>query len=260
AYAIIMPAIYAPIIAMLLGLIFRGVAFEFRFRATRARFLWDISFFVGSLVAAFSQGIALGTLVQGIEIEGRAYAGGWFDWLTPFSLATGVAVVVGYALLGATWLMMKTEGELHRIAARYAFLTAIGTLVLIGGVSLWMPFLDPTFYSRWFGFPEILFVAPVPILLVFAAYSLFRSLAEERHYQPFLSSLALFLLAFVGLGINFYPNIIPPGVTIWEAAAPESSQKFLLVGASVLIPLILVYTAYAYWVFRGKVVEGEGYH
>jgi cytochrome d ubiquinol oxidase subunit II len=261
AYAIIMPALYAPIIAMLLGLIFRGVAFEFRFRATRARFLWDISFFVGSLVAALSQGIALGTLVQGIEVKGRAYAGGWYDWLTPFSLATGAAVVVGYALLGATWLMMKTEGELHRIAARYAFVTAIGTLALIAGVSLWMPFLEPTFYSRWFGFPQLFMVAPVPLLVVFAAYSLFRSLAEGRqHYRPFMSALALFVLSFAGLGINFYPNIIPPGITIWEAAAPESSQKFLLVGASVLIPLILAYTAYAYWVFRGKVVEGEGYH
>lgn len=260
AYAIIMPALYAPIIAMLLALIFRGVAFEFRFRATRARFLWDISFFVGSFVAALSQGIALGTLVQGIEVEGRAYAGGWFDWLTPFSLMTGAAVVVGYALLGATWLMMKTEGELHRIAARYAFTTAIGTLVLIAGVSLWMPFLDPTFYSRWFTFPLIFAVAPVPLLVAFAAYSLFRSLAQERHYRPFLSALALFVLSFAGLGINFYPNIIPPNVTIWDAAAPASSQSFLLVGASVLIPLILAYTGYAYWVFRGKVVEGEGYH
>jgi cytochrome d ubiquinol oxidase subunit II len=260
AYAIIMPALYAPIIAMLLGLIFRGVAFEFRFRATRTRFLWDISFFVGSVVAALAQGISLGTLVQGIAVEGRAYAGGWFDWLTPFSLATGVAVLVGYALLGATWLMMKTEGELHRIAARYAFVTAIGTLALIAGVSLWMPFLDPVFFSRWFGFPQIFAVAPIPILVALAAWSLFRSLAEERHSRPFLSALALFVLSFAGLGINFYPNIIPPGITIWDAAAPEASQKFLLVGASVLIPLILAYTGYAYWVFRGKVIEGEGYH
>jgi cytochrome d ubiquinol oxidase subunit II len=260
AYAIIMPALYAPIIAMLLGLIFRGVAFEFRFRATRTRFLWDISFFIGSVVAALAQGISLGTLVQGITVEGRAYAGGWFDWLTPFSLATGVAVVIGYALLGATWLVMKTEGELHRIAARYAVVTAVGTLALIGGVSLWMPFLDPVFFSRWFGFPQIFAVAPIPILVALAAWSLFRSLAEGRHCRPFLSALALFVLSFVGLGINFYPNIIPPGITIWDAAAPEASQKFLLVGASVLIPLILAYTAYAYWVFRGKVIEGEGYH
>ncbi|MBB4002901.1 cytochrome d ubiquinol oxidase subunit II [Aurantimonas endophytica] len=260
AYAIIMPAIYAPIIAMLLALIFRGVAFEFRFRTVRGRWMWDVSFFIGSVVAALSQGIALGTLVQGIDVDGRAYAGGWFDWLTPFSLMTGVAVVVGYALLGATWLVMKTEGELHDIANRFAWITGIGTLVLIGLVSLWMPFLDAEFYVRWFTFPLIFYVAPVPIMLAFAAFSLFSSLARGKHVRPFLSALTIFVLAFAGLGINFYPNIIPPDITIWDAAAPDASLIFLLVGASVLIPMILIYTGYAYWVFRGKVVEGEGYH
>jgi cytochrome d ubiquinol oxidase subunit II len=260
AYAIIMPAIYAPIIAMLLALIFRGVAFEFRFKTVRGRWMWDVSFFVGSVVAALSQGIALGTLVQGIDVEGRAYAGGWFDWLTPFSLMTGVAVVVGYALLGATWLVMKTEGELHDIAKRFAWITGIGTLVLIGLVSLWMPFLDAEFYVRWFTFPQILYVAPVPLLVAFAAFSLFSSLAQGKHVRPFLSALTIFVLAFAGLGINFYPNIIPPDITIWDAAAPDTSLIFLLVGASILIPMILIYTGYAYWVFRGKVAEGEGYH
>ncbi|MAU98390.1 MAG: cytochrome d ubiquinol oxidase subunit II [Fulvimarina sp.] len=261
AYAIIMPALYAPIIAMLLALIFRGVAFEYRFKTVRGRWMWDVSFFVGSLTAAFCQGIALGALVQGIEVEGRAYAGGWFDWLTPFSLATGVAVVVGYALLGATWLVMKTEGDVHDIARRYAFALAVGTLGAIGGVSLWMPFLQPEFYSRWFAsVPQFMTVAWVPVLLVVVAISLFQSLATGKHHRPFLSALALFVLCFVGLGINFYPNIIPPDVTIWQAAAPESSLIFLLVGASVLIPVILIYTGFAYWIFRGKVREGEGYH
>ncbi|EAS49794.1 cytochrome bd-type quinol oxidase, subunit II [Aurantimonas manganoxydans SI85-9A1] len=260
AYAIIMPAIYAPLIAMLLALIFRGVAFEFRFKTVRGRWMWDVSFFVGSIVAAFSQGIALGTLVQGIDIEGRAYAGGWFDWMTPFSLMTGVAVVVGYALLGATWLVMKTEGELHDIARRYAWISAIGTMVLIGVVSLWMPFMEDEFYLRWFTFPQIFYVAPVPILVALATFSLFQSLATGKEIRPFLSALAIFVLSFAGLGITFYPDIIPPHVTIWEAAAPDSSLMFLLVGASVLIPLILAYTAYSYWVFRGKVREGEGYH
>ncbi|MDX1731049.1 MAG: cytochrome d ubiquinol oxidase subunit II [Aurantimonas coralicida] len=260
AYAIIMPAIYAPLIAMLLALIFRGVAFEFRFKTVRGRWMWDVSFFVGSIVAAFSQGVALGTLVQGIDIEGRAYAGGWFDWLTPFSLMTGVAVVVGYALLGATWLVMKTEGELHDIARRYAWISAIGTMVLIGVVSLWMPFMEDAFYLRWFTFPQIFYVAPVPILVALATFSLFQSLATGKEIRPFLSALAIFVLSFAGLGITFYPDIIPPHVTIWEAAAPESSLMFLLVGATVLIPLILAYTGYSYWVFRGKVREGEGYH
>jgi cytochrome d ubiquinol oxidase subunit II len=260
AYAIIMPAIYAPLIAMLLALIFRGVAFEFRFKTVRGRWMWDVSFFVGSIVAAFSQGIALGTLVQGIDIEGRAYAGGWFDWLTPFSLMTGFAVVVGYALLGATWLVMKTEGELHDMARRYAWIAAIGTMALIGVVSLWMPFMEDEFYLRWFTFPQIFYVAPVPILVALATFSLFQSLATGKEVRPFLSALAIFVLSFAGLGITFYPDIIPPNVTIWEAAAPDSSLIFLLVGASVLIPLILAYTAYSYWVFRGKVREGEGYH
>ena len=260
AYAIIMPAIYAPVIAMLLALIFRGVAFEFRFKTVRGRWMWDVSFFVGSIVAAFSQGVALGTLVQGIDIDGRAYAGGWFDWLTPFSLMTGVAVVIGYALLGATWLVMKTEGELHDIARRYAWISAVGTMVLIGVVSLWMPFMEDQFYLRWFTFPQIFYVAPVPILVALATFSLFQSLATGKEIRPFLSALAIFVLSFAGLGITFYPDIIPPHVTIWEAAAPESSLMFLLVGATVLIPLILAYTGYSYWVFRGKVREGEGYH
>lgn len=260
AYAIIMPALYAPIIVMMLALIFRGVAFEYRFKTVRGRWLWDVSFSIGSLVAALCQGIALGALVQGIHVEGRAYAGGWYDWLTPFSLMTGVAVVVGYALLGATWLVMKTEGELHDIARRYAFATGIGLLALIAIVSIWMPFLDATFYLRWFTFPLLLYVAPVPILVAFAAFSLFQSLASGKHVRPFLSALSLFVLSYVGLGINFYPHIIPPNITIWQAAAPDASLKFLLVGASVLIPAILIYTGFAYWIFRGKVGENEGYH
>jgi cytochrome d ubiquinol oxidase subunit II len=261
AYAVVMPALYAPIIAMLLALVFRGVAFEFRFRTVRWRFVWDMSFFVGSLIAAFAQGVALGTIVQGIQMEGRAYAGGWFDWATPFSMTTGAAVTVGYALLGATWIIVKTEGPLNRLAARYAGGLMLATLGAIALVSVWMPFLQPTFYSRWFSFPQILLVAPIPLVLGFAAVSLHRSLRDHvSSYRPFLAALTLFVLSFVGIGISFYPHILPPDLTIWQAAAPDSSLKFLLVGAAVLIPLILAYTGYAYWVFRGKVIEGEGYH
>ncbi|MFD2236749.1 cytochrome d ubiquinol oxidase subunit II [Aureimonas populi] len=261
AYAVVMPALYAPIIAMLLALVFRGVAFEFRFRTVRWRGVWDIAFFAGSILAAFAQGLALGTIVQGIEIEGRAYAGGWFDWFTAFSVVTGVAVVIGYALLGATWLIMKTEGPLNRLAARHAWIAGAGTLGLIGVVSAWMPFLQDAFYWRWLSFPRIALVAPIPIMVAGAAFLLFRSLANhESNRRPFLSALSLFALSFVGIGISFYPNILPPELTIWQAAAPDSSLGFLLVGASVLIPMILAYTSYSYWVFRGKVREGEGYH
>jgi cytochrome d ubiquinol oxidase subunit II len=260
AYAILMPAVYAPVIAMLIGLIFRGVAFEYRWKTVRWKRLWDWSFTAGSVVAAFSQGVILGALVQGIEVEGRAYAGGWWDWATPFSFLCGVAVVVGYALLGATWLVMKTDGWIKERCLRLGWQTGIATIAMIVAVSIWTPFLDAKFMARWFSFPAILLVSPVPILVALSALMLFRGLAAKNDYTPFLAALAMFVLGFAGLGISMYPYMIPPSITIHDAAAPDSSLMFLLVGASVLIPMILAYTAYSYWVFRGKVLEGEGYH
>jgi len=260
AYATILPALYAPLIAMLLGLIFRGVSFEFRHRTERGKFLWDWGFAGGSLLAAFAQGIALGALVQGIEVVNRAYAGGWWDWLTPFSLLTGVALVTGYALLGATWLVMKTEGHLLRRARDYAWVSGIATLVLIAVVSLVTPLLNPAFVERWFAWPTLIFSLVVPALVAGTGWMLFRGLLDHRPVQPFLASLALFVLCYTGIGISFYPYIVPTSLTIWQAAAPDVSLAFLLVGAAVLIPIILAYTAYAYWVFRGKVDPEEGYH
>ena len=259
AYAVVMPALYAPLIAMLLGLVFRGVAFEFRWRSARKR-LWDWAFAGGSTAAAFAQGVVLGAFVQGIAVEGRAYAGGWFDWLSPFSVLTGVALVVGYGLLGATWLVMKTEGDLQDLARRFARKAALGTLALIAVVSLWTPFLDPVFMARWFAWPAALYVVPVPLLVAGAAALLLRGLAEGRELQPFLAALALFVLAYIGLAISLYPHVVPPAITLWQAAAPDSSLRFMLVGAVVLVPMILAYTAYAYWVFRGKVDRSGGYH
>ena len=260
AFAVVMPALYMPISAMLLGLVFRGVAFEFRWKTQRAKPVWDWAFTLGSLTAALCQGIALGALVQGVEMSDRAYSGGWWDWLTPFSLLTGLAVVVGYTLLGAAWLIWKTEGGLQDYAYRTARVTGGATLALIGVVSLWTPFLDPAYMQRWFAWPAILLVMPVPLLVLAAAYGLFKGIERRRDAQPFLSALALFVLSFVGLGISFYPHIVPPGLTIREAAAPDNSLAFLLAGAIVLIPVILIYTAHAYWVFRGKIGSGEGYH
>jgi cytochrome d ubiquinol oxidase subunit II len=259
AYAVALPALYAPLIAMLLALIFRGVAFEFRWR-TQRRFLWDWAFASGSMVAAFAQGIALGALVQGIPVANRAYAGGWWDWLTPFSVLTGVALVIGYALLGATWLIMKTAGELQARAYGFAWIAGFGTLALIGVVSLWTPFLNPVYMSRWFAWPAILYTVPVPLLVALAALLLFGGLYRRYEISPFLAAIALFVLSYIGLGISFYPYILPPSITIWEAAAPDSSLRFLLVGAVVLVPLILLYTGWAYWVFRGKVDAAAGYH
>ena len=259
-YATVLPALYMPIILMLLGLIFRGVAFEFRWRTTRGSIWWDTGFFVGSLVAALMQGIALGALVQGIAIVDRAYAGDWWDWLTPFSLVTGLAVAVGYALLGATWLNLKTTGGLQARARRLSMVAGAGTLALIGVVSLWTPFINADYFDRWFGWPTAFFSAFVPMLLAACAFALWHGLATDKHLQPFLAALGLFVLSFVGLGISFYPYIVPGALTIAESAAPESSLIFLLVGAVVLIPVILAYTGYAYWVFRGKTDPEEGYH
>lgn len=260
AYAIILPALYAPMIAMLLGLILRGVAFEFRWKTERGKFLWDWAFTSGSLVAAFAQGIMLGALVQGIKVEGRAYAGGWFDWLSPFSLATGVSVVIGYALLGATWLILKTEGEVQETAHRLARRLAPAMIACIGLVSLWTPLLNPQFLDRWFSWPAILYVAPVPLLTLIAIVRLLRGLQSRHEVEPFVASVILFVLCFVGLGISLFPMIVPPSISIWAAAAPDKSLAFLLVGSAVLVPTILAYTAYSYWVFRGKVDPEGGYH
>ena len=260
AYATVLPALYVPIILMLLGLIFRGVAFEFRFRTQRWRPLWDWGFALGSMTAAFTQGIALGALVQGIRIANRQYAGGWWDWLTPFTVLTGIALVIAYGLLGATWLNLKTIGPLRDKARRLAIYAGIGTFVTIAAVSLWTPFLNPIYFTRWFQWPTAYFSAIVPLLLAVTAFGLWNGLTTDKHLQPFLSALGVFVLSFAGLGISFYPYIVPGALTIKEAAAPDDSLGFLLVGALVLIPIILIYTGYAYWVFRGKVDPSEGYH
>ena len=260
AYATILPALYAPIIAMLLALVFRGVAFEFRWRTRRGKFLWDWAFAVGSTVAAFAQGVTLGALVQGITVENRAYAGGWWDWLTPFSLLTGLALVVGYAFLGAGWLIMKTEDRVQSKAHRCAWITGIATLVLIGVVSLWTPFLQPGYLQRWFGWPTAMFTVIVPSAMLACIWLVYRGLREGRDRWPFLGGLGVFILCYGGILVSFYPNIVPPGISIWEAAAPDESLLFLLVGALVLLPIILAYTAYSYWVFRGKLDPSEGYH
>ncbi len=260
AYAILMPALYAPIIVMLVALIFRGVAFEFRWRTVRAKHLWSLSFFGGSVIAALCQGIALGAIVQGIAVSGRAYAGGWWDWLTPFSVMTGVALVVGYALLGATWLIMKATGELKATATRLAWISGAGTVALIGVVSLWTPLLNPSFWERWFNWPATAYTVFVPLLVAACIALLVRGLRRGDDASPFLASLGLFLLSYIGLAISLYPDIVPPDVSIWRAAAPDDSLAFLLVGAVVLIPLILAYTAYSYWVFRGKTDPHAGYH
>ena len=263
AYALILPALYAPLIAMLLALIFRGVAFEFRWRTKRWRWVWDIAFIGGSTIASFSQGVALGALLQGVAVDkvAREYAGGWFDWLTPFSILCGFAVMAGYCLLGATWLVMKTTGELQERMRHLAWPFGLATLGFIGLVSLWTPFLQDGYYSRWFEGWQIALSGVVGGAVLLVAFGMFQSLRVHHHeYRPFVLALVLFGLCFGGLGISMFPFIVPTEVTIWEAAAPRNSQIFMMVGAAILIPIILAYTAYAYWVFRGKIDPEAGYH
>ncbi len=259
AYGMILSALYAPIIAMLLALVFRGVAFEFRWRDPRHRALWDVAFSGGSFVAALAQGITLGALLQGIAVQNRTYAGGWFDWLTPFSVLVGVSLVCGYALLGSTWLVMKSEGSLQERCHRLAFRLGIATVVAMAAVSAATPFLRDAYWTRWFAWPQVLFSAQVPVLVAVVTFVLFWSLKRGHHYTPFLMALALFGLGLAGLGISLYPNVVPPSVTIWDAAAPHDSLKFMLPGVLVMVPIILAYTGYSYWVFRGKTGH-EGYH
>ncbi|HEY4355480.1 MAG TPA: cytochrome d ubiquinol oxidase subunit II [Acidobacteriaceae bacterium] len=261
AYSVVLSALYVPLILMLAGLIWRGVAFEFRFKATVAhRPFWDKAFAWGSYIATLSQGVALGAFINGFHVTGASYQGGEFDWLTPFSIFTGLGLLVAYALLGSTWLVLKTEGDLQRRMITVARPIAIALLCVIGVISVWTPLAHPAIAARWFTVPDLLFFLPVPLLVLAATWGLLRTLSREPHAGPFVCSLLLLFLGYTGLGISLWPHIIPPDVTIREAAAPPQSMGFILVGALLIIPFILGYTAWAYYVFRGKVRSGEGYH
>ena len=261
AYSVVLSALYLPLIFMLLGLIFRGVAFEFRFKAkAEKRHLWDKAFIGGSLTATFFQGVALGAFIDGFQVVERKFVGGAFDWFTPFSLFCGVALIAAYALLGCTWLIMKTEGRLqqqmHDLARPLVFVV-LGVTAL---VSLWTPLAHSPIAERWFSMPNLLLFMPVPVLVLLATWALLRAIARNANISPFILTLVLIFLGYSGLGISLWPYIIPPSVTIWEAAAPPQSQGFMLVGALMIIPFILMYTAWSYYVFRGKVTEDDGYH
>ena len=259
AYAVVMPAFYLPVIVMLLALVFRGVAFEFREIAGHKK-LWNAAFAAGSTLAGFCQGVILGGMVQGIRVENGTYAGGAFDWATPFALLCGIGVITGYALLGATWLVMKTEGPVAGRARAQSKLLLIAVLGFMAVVSLWTPLAIPRIAERWFSLPNILYLWPVPLVTALTAFLAWRWLERGRDVAPFLASIALFLLGFLGLAISWFPYLVPPSLTIWQTAAAPSSQMFMLVGTLFLLPLILGYTAYVYWLFRGKVKPGEGYH
>ncbi|WP_324076247.1 MAG: cytochrome d ubiquinol oxidase subunit II [Erythrobacter sp.] len=259
AYAVILPATYPLIIAMLLGLVFRGVAFEYRWRDPGHQKFWDLAFTGGSFVAALAQGMTLGALLQGIDVVGRAYAGSWWDWLTPYTLLTGLGTVAGYALLGSTWLIWKLDGAEQDHARKLAIRWGAATIVLMGAVSVYNILLNADYAERWLSAPEIYWVAPVPILTAIVALSMLRAILTARNSKPFWLGIALFFLGMSGLGVTIWPYAVPEALTIWDAAAPPRSQAFMLVGVALTLPLIIAYTAWAYWVFRGKVAD-EGYH
>ncbi|ATB66124.1 MULTISPECIES: cytochrome d ubiquinol oxidase subunit II [Pseudomonas] len=261
AYSVVLEALYLPLILMLVGLIFRGVAFEFRFKArANKRHIWDKAFIWGSLVATFFQGVALGAFIEGFKVVDRKFVGGTLDWLTPFTLFSGLGLIVAYSLLGCTWLIMKTEGPLQKQMHDIARPLALVLLAVIGVVSLWTPIAYPQIAERWFSMPNLVWFMPVPILVLVTFYGLLRAVARDAHYTPFLLTLVLIFLGYSGLGISLWPNIIPPSISIWDAAAPPQSQGFMLVGTLFILPFILGYTYWSYYVFRGKVTHEDGYH
>ncbi|MCP3727939.1 cytochrome d ubiquinol oxidase subunit II [Paraburkholderia sp. CNPSo 3272] len=261
AYSVVLSALYLPLIIMLIGLIFRGVAFEFRFKAhEHRRHLWDLAFIGGSLVATFAQGVVLGAFIDGFPVRDNEWVGGSLDWLRPFPLFCGVALLAAYAQLGCTWLIMKTEGPLQTHMYRLSYMLAWALLIAIGLVSLWTPLAHPAIAHRWFTMPNLLFFLPVPVLLILGFLAKLRSLARRATVMPFIITLMVIFLGYSGLAISLWPHIVPPSITLWDAASPPQSQLFSLVGALFILPFILMYTAWSYYVFRGKVRPGEGYH
>jgi cytochrome bd ubiquinol oxidase subunit II len=260
AFAIIIPAVYFPILLMLLSLIFRGLAFEFRYRDAEHRTFWDHGFAIGSALATFSQGLVLGAFIQGFDVEGRHFVGSSLDCFTPFSIVTGLALMAGYSLLGAAWLVIKTEGQLQRWARTLGRRCLIATAIAVVVVSIWTPLVDPHIAARWFSWPNIAYLAPVPIITAALTWYEWRAFGNGSDFAPFIGGLALFLMSYLGIAISMWPMIVPRHFTLDQAAAAESTQAFLLIGTLVLLPIILTYTAWSYWVFRGKVRGDVGYH
>ncbi|MGM0703735.1 MAG: cytochrome d ubiquinol oxidase subunit II [Pseudomonadota bacterium] len=257
-YSVFLPALYIGVFLMLAGLIFRGIAFEFRFKAQRSRRWWNRAFCWGSAVAAFAQGAVVGAYIQGFAVEDFTYVGGALDWLTPFTVLTGLGLMIGYALLGATWLILKSEGHVQAWAFRIAPPLLAGVLAVFAVISLWTPFIDTAVRSRWFDHIEVIWV--LPTLALVCALWLWRAVRQRQEGQPFVATLGLFIFTYLGLVASKWPVIVPPDHTIWDAASAPGSQLFLLIGVLFVIPVVLAYTAWTYWVFRGKVRPGDGYH
>ncbi|QPF88685.1 cytochrome d ubiquinol oxidase subunit II [Bradyrhizobium commune] len=259
AFAVIIPAVYFPIMVMLLGLVFRGVAFEFRFRDAENKSFWDHAFCLGSAIATFAQGVVLGAFVQGFPVRDGQFAGTSFAFLTPFSVLTGIALMFGYGLLGAGWLILKTDGEIQTAARRLGRICLIGVVAAIAVVSIWTPIMSSAVAARWFAWPNFALFVPVPVLSGAIALWTWRSLGSKADATPFFGAVVLFVLTYIGMAISLYPMIVPYQLTLWEAASSPRTQSFLLVGTLFLLPVILTYSSWSYWVFRGKVRSEAGY-
>ncbi|MGY2574523.1 cytochrome d ubiquinol oxidase subunit II [Vibrio sp. C8] len=261
AYSVIIEALTVPLTLMLVALIFRGVAFEFRFKALENHLkFWDRSFMLGSIFTTFFQGIVVGAVIQGFNVENRTFVGGQLDWIAPFPLFCGFALIATYALLGSTWLIMKTEGELQQSMFRFANKTLLIMVAALIIISAWTPLAFPFVAERWFSIPNLYYLLPVPVITALACLKITNSLKKRRERSPFIMALIIVILGFAGLGISIWPNIVPPSISIWDAASPEISQSFMLFGAVLILPVILAYTFWSYYVFSGKVKEGEAYH
>ncbi|MEI8659071.1 MULTISPECIES: cytochrome d ubiquinol oxidase subunit II [Vibrio] len=261
AYSVIIEALTVPLTLMLVALIFRGVAFEFRFKALENHLkFWDRSFMLGSIFTTFFQGIVVGAVIQGFNVENRTFVGGQLDWIAPFPLFCGFALIATYALLGSTWLIMKTEGELQQSMFRFANKTLLIMVAALIIISAWTPLAFPFVAERWFSIPNLYYLLPVPVITALACLKITNSLKKRRERSPFIMALIIVILGFAGLGISIWPNIVPPSISIWDAASPEISQSFMLFGAVLILPVILAYTFWSYYVFSGKVKEGESYH
>ncbi|AGY91164.1 cytochrome D ubiquinol oxidase subunit II [Spiribacter curvatus] len=258
-YSVLLPALYLGVFLLLAGLIFRGVAFEFRFKASREKkAYWSTAFCVGSGVAALAQGIVVGSYIQGYQTENMVYTGGAFDWLTPFSLLTGVGLLIGYALLGSTWLIMKTEGSVQDWAYRMTPRLLAGLLSIFLIISFWTPLVDEFVRDRWFSNLFVIWLLPAGAMG--CAYLILRAVRRRDEGLPFVATMGLFVFTYLGLLASKWPYVVPPDYTLYDAASAPESQAFLLVGVLFVIPVVLAYTAWTYWVFRGKVRAGEGYH
>jgi cytochrome bd ubiquinol oxidase subunit II len=260
AYSVMLSALYLPVLLMLVALVLRGVSFEFRFKATTSKRIWAVCFAAGSIAAGFAQGLMLGAIVEGMPLQGGKYLGGAFAWFSPFSMLTAVAVVFGYALLGSTWLIMKTQGALQNVMYALTRPLVVVVVAFMGLVSTWLPFLSSQVMARWFEGSNFLWLSPVPLLALANAVWLWRAVVRRAEYMPFILALTFFALGFAGLVLGIWPNLLPPDLSIWRAAAPPESQGFVLAGTLFMLPAVLGYTWWSYSVFRGKVAADTGYH